>query len=111
MAARKRPPLRGFVKGKNPITVAPSETEVGRVGLLLEALSDKVDLLLEGMKIFHETLDRRITEMRVELSARLEALDSHVRHLADGVQRNTEGIRKNSEDHQEEQRRHQEEQR
>ncbi|MBI5496684.1 MAG: hypothetical protein HY904_16845 [Deltaproteobacteria bacterium] len=99
MASRKsKVPLRGVVKGKNPITVAPSDTELGRMGLLLEHMSDKVDLVHEGMMIIRESLERRIAESKADLSARLDTVESVIRHLSAEVRKNSDDIRKNSDD-------------
>ena len=58
---------------------APSRSAIGRVELMLEHLSDKMDLLIETVGANRDEAKRDLAELRQELVARLDVLESVVR--------------------------------
>lgn len=83
---------------KNRRTKAPSETATGRLELLFEDLSRKVELGFETVLARMDSERAEELAFRVEITRRIDTLEAAVRELAAAVRKNTEDIRKNSED-------------
>lgn len=70
----------------------PAENDpMGRVELLLEAMRADNRATYEALVTFSQSMDRKLADLRAELTARLDVLEAVVRQ-------NSRDIRKNSED-------------
>ena len=102
-----------------------SSTQMGRVLILLEEMREQNHATIEAVFSSEQRTNRRLEEIELKLTRRLDVLEVAVRMNSDEIRKNSEDIKRNSEDirknsedikknsegHQEEQRGHQEEQR
>jgi chromosome segregation ATPase len=76
----------------------PSNTSAGRVAILLEQIQEQNRATIEAVRSVESSLRREITELRRDLTLRMEALEIAVRKNSEDIRELQQQVRKNSED-------------
>jgi chromosome segregation ATPase len=72
----------------------PSGTASGRVAILLEQIQEQNRATIEAVTSLGTSLRREISELRRDLTLRIEALEIAVRKNSEDIRKNSEDIRK-----------------
>ncbi len=78
--------------------VAPSQSRLGRMEIILEDVQGKLELVVEGMHNLADSNRRAIEELRSELITRIEVLESVVRQSSADIRELRVAVRQNTED-------------
>ena len=75
-----------------------SSTQMGRVLILLEEMREQNHATIEAVFSSEQRTNRRLEEIELKLTRRLDVLEVAVRMNSDEIRKNSEDIKKNSED-------------
>ena len=75
-----------------------SSTQMGRVLILLEEMREQNHATIEAVFSSEQRTNRRLEEIELKLTRRLDVLEVAVRMNSDEIRKNSEDIKRNSED-------------